>query len=245
MESPDVNALLQVWEGGAGQGSVGRGLLLLSAAGRGDSLTDLARRTIGERDSALLTLREQLFGQRIQCLTSCEACGESIEIDLRTNGIRADCGRPDSTYETEAGGIVVTFRLPNSEDLLAVEQVASGDAAEKQLLTRCVIAARALDSGAAIDAAALPTALVLAVDERMGELDAQAQVVLDMTCPACERRFSAPFDIVAFLWTELERWARAMLREVHLLATAYGWTEREVLALSPTRRQAYLEWIGA
>jgi hypothetical protein len=39
--------------------------------------------------------------------------------------------------------------------------------------------------------------------------------------------------------------ARALLAEVHSLARAYGWTEPEILALSPQRRAAYLEMAGA
>ena len=32
--------------------------------------------------------------------------------------------------------------------------------------------------------------------------------------------------------------------EVHALASAYHWHERDILALSPVRRQAYLELLG-
>ena len=36
-----------------------------------------------------------------------------------------------------------------------------------------------------------------------------------------------------------------LLDEVHQLATAYGWTEAEILALSDTRRAAYLDRVTA
>jgi hypothetical protein len=35
------------------------------------------------------------------------------------------------------------------------------------------------------------------------------------------------------------------LLEVHALASHYGWTEPDVLALPPARRRAYLEMVGA
>jgi hypothetical protein len=38
--------------------------------------------------------------------------------------------------------------------------------------------------------------------------------------------------------------ARSLLAEVHSLARAYGWTESEILALSPQRRSTYLEMVG-
>ncbi len=52
-------------------------------------------------------------------------------------------------------------------------------------------------------------------------------------------------DIGRFLWREVSVAARRMLAEVHLLASAYGWAERDILALCPVRRAAYLELAGA
>jgi hypothetical protein len=35
-----------------------------------------------------------------------------------------------------------------------------------------------------------------------------------------------------------------MVREVHRMASAYGWREADILAMSAFRRQRYLELIG-
>jgi hypothetical protein len=48
---------------------------------------------------------------------------------------------------------------------------------------------------------------------------------------------------VSFFWQELDDWADRVLRDVHELASAYGWPENEILALSPRRRQCYLDLI--
>ena len=53
------------------------------------------------------------------------------------------------------------------------------------------------------------------------------------------------FDIGAFFWSEIDAWAGRILQQVHVLASAYGWSERDVLALSPVRRQLYLGMVGA
>jgi hypothetical protein len=50
---------------------------------------------------------------------------------------------------------------------------------------------------------------------------------------------------MSFFWNEIEAWACRVLHDVHTLAGAYGWSEREVLRLSPTRRQMYLEMVSA
>ena len=47
-------------------------------------------------------------------------------------------------------------------------------------------------------------------------------------------------DVGSFVWAELHAHGRRVLREVDVLARAYGWTEAEVLALGERRRAAYL-----
>ena len=69
----------------------------------------------------------------------------------------------------------------------------------------------------------------------------RADLVIDVACPECGEATRAELDIASYLWTELDAWARDVLLDVHLLATAYGWSEPEILALSPTRRRYYLE----
>jgi hypothetical protein len=91
----------------------------------------------------------------------------------------------------------------------------------------------------------LPEEVVAGIARSMAEADPLADIQLGLTCPACERQWHVVFDILSFLWTEIEVWAWRMLADVHTLARAYGWGEREILSLSPTRRQFYLEMVGA
>ncbi|HEV7239333.1 MAG TPA: phage baseplate protein [Thermoanaerobaculia bacterium] len=116
-----------------------------------------------------------------------------------------------------------SLRLPTTEDLIAIEHMTDLASARAMLLERC---------GASEEAVAL-----------MAEADPQADVQIDADCPACEHRWREPFDIAAFLWTEISVLARRLLLEVHELASAYGWSEREILDLSPARRNAYLEMV--
>ena len=44
----------------------------------------------------------------------------------------------------------------------------------------------------------------------------------------------------AYLWDEIDARARRLLDEVHALARTYCWSEEQILALSETRRRAYL-----
>ncbi len=74
--------------------------------------------------------------------------------------------------------------------------------------------------------------------------DPQANLQFDLECAECGHAWQETFDIVSFFWTELEDLAVRTLQDVHALATAYGWSEDQILALSPTRRALYLSMIG-
>jgi hypothetical protein len=78
------------------------------------------------------------------------------------------------------------------------------------------------------------------VEARLAQLDAALEFGLDFECPACAHKWRSVFDIAGYFWTEIADAAKRLMGEVHELAQAYGWNEREILALSPRRRRAYL-----
>lgn len=246
MRSPTPSELLSVWELGRHQSPVQRGLLLLEAAYPSTPRDTLARLSVGERDNRLLQLRQWAFGPTLGCAVTCPRCEEALEMSFEVADIMLDSpgelGQPLSLTEA---GYQLELRLPNSLDLAAVsEQVDAGEAVAQQagrrlLLERCVLDVRRDGSEASIEE--LPTEVIEAVVERMAEADPQADVQLALTCPGCGHQWHAPFDILSFLWHEIDVWAQRLLRQVHTLARAYGWREADILALSPTRRQFYLE----
>ena len=87
----------------------------------------------------------------------------------------------------------------------------------------------------------LPETVITVLAKYMVECDPQAEVQLDLSCPACGYCWKMMFDIVSFFWSEICAQARRLLREVHTLARAYGWREADILSLSTARRHFYLE----
>ena len=114
-------------------------------------------------------------------------------------------------------------------------------AAEHVLLGRCVTAATGPEGD--VGGSALPPTAREALARAMADADPLAEVLVDVTCPACEAVFVADLDVGAFVWAELRADAQRLLREVDTLARTYGWTEPEVLALDDGRRAAYLELV--
>ena len=139
-------------------------------------------------------------------------------------------------------GYDIRLRLLTSRDLAAAHDA---DPAERRqiLLDRCVVSATR--DGAPATADQLPAEIVDAAARRLAEADRQADTQLAMSCPSCGHQWRAPFDILLFFWAELEAWAGRMLREVHVLASIYGWSERDILSLGPVRRRHYLGMVGA
>lgn len=256
MRDLTVAQWLEVWEHGLSQPAFQRPLLLLAAVYPEQSPESLARLSIGQRDACLLTLRERTFGSSLTSLTACPHCGERAELSFTIADIRATTPVSSADQSSELGielglaGYKVAFRLPNSLDLAAVSSANSVEAARNTLLTRCVLSIQGeskndLSPGEKREKSPLPTnqlpeQVASAIIERMAQLDPQADTQLAMRCPACERPWQATFDIAAFFWSELDVWAQRLLREVHTLALAYGWREADILAMSSTRRQAYL-----
>ena len=231
-------ALLDAWERNLARPLPGRVLALLAAAFPEASVEELAELPIGRRDARLLRLREQLFGPEFTVVTQCPACGEHVESSFCANDIRlADEMVPDGPHSTEIDGYHATFRLPTTQDLLTLTDASM---AHQALLARCLIKASNAN-GEAVMLESVPETVIAAIAARMAAIDAQADIELRLTCPACDHRWPAVFDIASSLWKELHAWALRTLRDVHSLARSYGWSEADVLALSPTRRQVYLE----
>src|SRR5215212_4607648 len=90
--------LLDVWERGLAQPPSRRALLLLAAASPTTSLEALADQSIGQRDAALLTLREWTFGSQLVSLATCPACGATVELGFDVADIRVPSGedRPET-----------------------------------------------------------------------------------------------------------------------------------------------------
>jgi hypothetical protein len=234
--------LLNAWEQGLGRGAAERALILLRLVA-GTSENDPARWPIGQRDACLLDLRESVFGQQVDGIASCPECGVQQEFRLPVSQLRIARPESNAVLALVSGDYQVDFRLPDSLDLCQLEADAGTESDPSlRLLQNCVTSATAGDQRVA--AADLPQDLVQQISEKMAQADPQADVTLSLECPDCSHRWSEPFDIASFLWTELGAWASRTLFDVHQLAAAYGWSEAESLSMSPRRRGFYLEMIA-
>jgi hypothetical protein len=234
--------LLNVWEHGRSQSPVERSLSLLEIAKPESSREALAQFGIGRRDTELLKLRERVFGSRMTGHADCPVCGQQMEMNFAVAELQTTpLLKLRETYTEIFGEYEIGFRLPNSNDLATLVPGEDVVPQKLRLVQRCVVTATCAGKPLATDQ--LPENVVDSLSERMSELDPQGDVQLAFTCPQCSHHWQAPLDIVSFVWSEIHAWAVRLLRDVHVLASSYGWSEADILALSPWRRQAYLEAI--
>ncbi len=238
-----ASALLDAWEHGQLEMPGERALMLLVAAGDpGLRREDLEALTVGARDRHLLALRRDLFGATVDAIVTCPKCAESVDLRFDVDDIIVgDADPSDASVEVETESGTLRVRLPTAGDVAVFQPRADPVQALAALLDRVVMSAGSGPRPSVV----LSTETVELVSRALAAADPQADVSFDVTCPACQEGFEAPFDAVAFVWAELSDWAGRMLGDVHSLALAYGWREQDVLSLSPGRRRFYLEAVGA
>jgi hypothetical protein len=238
-----AGGLLAVWEAAWPLEPIGRAEVLLRAARPDLSPDALASSTVGERDVALLALREATFGHRLAAVATCSACGGGLELELDTREFTRSAEHATAnTAEVVEEGVQVRFRVPTTEDLAAIAPHRDPDQAARDLLERCLLSARREEGDLAADE--LSPTVRAAVAAAMAAADPGADLQLVSTCPACGEAWQGAFDVGSFLWAEIDVCARRLLGEVHVLAAAYSWAEQDILAMSSWRRQIYLEAVG-
>lgn len=233
--------ILRLWERGKRQHPAERALSVLSLASPGVPAGDLADLSIGERDARLLSVREETFGDRLDAYVECPQCGQSLEIRLSTKRLREPEGDPPNggSREFEIDNQYVSVRLPNSHDLLRAAGKNDVRAAREDLLSGCVL--KVERNGDEVALKDLDESVLVEIERRIAAVDPRMETLLELQCPDCRHQWTTLFDIAAFLWSEIRACAQRLMQEVHVLARAYGWSEREILGLSAARRNGYLE----
>ncbi len=205
----------------------------------------VASLTVGDREALLLHLRRLTFGERMQCTLTCPQsdCGELMDLELKVSDLLQP-PNPDPapvyefTVEKDGSRYRILFHLPTGMDQEAAARQAHIDiqTAAEVLLRRCVADVVGEDDNRLV----WSSELLLDLPARMAELDPQAELVLNLTCPVCGEAFSSIFDACAYVMQETGADLNVLYREVHLLALYYHWSETEIMSMNTSKRRRYL-----
>lgn len=234
--------VLEMWERCRGQTPTRSALELLQAAGRGPDEREITALPLGERDRRLLALREELLGETLECRVACPRCREVLELTIAVSDLLDLPAGARESPELRIGELWLRTRLPTSADLLALEDCGDLEEAVCRLVRRLIPEVRR--GGRPIDAGQLRPDELDRVGAALAAADPGAGIELRLSCVGCQHSWHELLDVATFVPAEIEHLARRLLRQVHVLARAYGWREQDILALSPARREAYLELLA-
>jgi hypothetical protein len=228
-------ALLDLWERGLGREGSLQADAMLSAQ------PDAAMLTLGERTRALLQLHTTLFGANVDLVSHCPSCEAIAQFTVDCDALlrQLPASRDAAAHRLELDDIAIEFRLPTAADVAAASDQPTSDAFARHVLERCV--SGCTRSGSPVSVDDVPAHVWDAVSQRMEALDPGAIVSFAVDCPECATHWDAPLDASQLLWQQVRTSAERLILDIDALARAYGWTEREVLSLSPARRAAYLQ----
>ncbi|MFE9018102.1 hypothetical protein ACFYNL_05940 [Streptomyces sp. NPDC007808] len=232
----DSFVLLAAWDEAAEVSPAARVAVLVHRAGLTPDLDTALDLDIGS--CAVLAVRAHVaaFGRHVRCLARCEACAAVLETEFELTERLADAEgaavvQGGKTAQVQA----FTVNAPTARDLLAVAEVPPDDAVAA-LFARCVRHA----DGSPVVSGELSPQLVADVDAAADHLAGFAAAQVCMACSDCGSEVRVALDPGALLWDQVDAAAPLLLSQVAALAAAFGWSERDVLAMTAVRRTAYL-----
>jgi hypothetical protein len=161
------------------------------------------------------------------------SCGEPFDIAIAFAALVEDDATPDAIAVTLADGRHATLRRPTGDDLQAWRGAAWSS---RQDAVATMLAALCVDGNVGPDDED-------AVAEALAAHDPLVAFTVSCACPSCGVAHDQPVDVEGVALARLAARQRAMLREIHALASAYGWSEAAILAIAPERRARYLDLI--
>jgi hypothetical protein len=199
------------------------------------SPVDGAALPVGDLDLLVVARRRDLLGDAFVAEGQCARCAATVDVRFGLAAY-AEHNRPrvprgafpeeDGWWALPRQGISV--RVPTAGDVLAAW---SRDSGRAEFVERCV-------RGEAAPAA------VRAAEKAMASLGPTLRSDVAGTCPECGAGVVLDVDARELCLTELRFLASSVYDDVHLIATAYGWTEDGILDLPSGRRRRYADLIS-
>src|SRR5690349_21578486 len=201
MHALSASDVLYAWEVGRQKHPVDRALLLLALALPSFSPALLSSLTIGQRNRALLLLRQKTLGATATCLARCPNCGEQLEFSLdlpamsptELDALIEPGEHTEPIHSLNVDAYTLNFRVPTCTDIAAIVRAADAQEGRHLLVERCVVRAARDDQPVPVEN--LPEEVLQALSEAVIEHDPLAEVECALVCPECQQPWTTFFDI--------------------------------------------------
>lgn len=204
----------------------------------------LTQLSIGDRDSRLFQLRKWLFGNQMVNLSNCPQCTASMEWELNIDDFlpeKVDELEKPQEFRLKVDNYQLRYRLPNSDDLTNVMNNTVYQENPDKVLEDCILEIKY--RGQDCMKTEFPESVLKRLDEQISKDDPHANITVLLNCGLCPHQWEVSFDILSYLWAEIDNWAKHLLQEVYTLARAFNWSERDILEMSSRRRRLYLQML--
>ena len=219
---------------------------LASVGGQRPSRALVQRLFVADRQFLMRQLAIQLGLDSLWLTPRCSRCGVAFDISVTLSALPAKPAGPGFPYapaRTSQG----TFRVhaPNGEDQEAIVNVDDPAAARRCLAGRCIVERledderRRSTGQPAVDVSALSEEDLSAIDTALESVCPELAVGARAVCPECDAVQEVPVDP----YLCLRRSPSEIYLDVHVLASAYHWSEPQILALPRSRRKRYLSLV--
>ncbi|MCL2626471.1 MAG: hypothetical protein FWD46_06625 [Cystobacterineae bacterium] len=212
--------------------------VVLSIGGEAVVWKQIASLTMADRQWLMLNLAHILQEGGFWLKGYCDGCEQSFDlyIDPRQLPVKV-AGEGFPFTELTLGKHRLLLRLPNGIDQECIAGLDTEEAVA-HLLSACLLS---------VNDASVPEGYVDTLDsdafkkieEALDKVSPYVGTVLATSCPECKR--PQQIEINPYLLSAAKQ--EALLQEVHMLASAYHWSESEILSLSRDRRRFYLKLI--
>lgn len=195
--------------------------------GRVHELSVADRQFLVRQFSGLLGLNE------VWLTAGCGMCGAFFDLHVdqaRLPAKTAGKGFPFAEAKTSAGKL--RFRVPTGADQEAVAAIAEDASAVRALVQRLLVSA----DGDCAAVASLSRRDLKKIEAALEAAAPEVTTLVQAECPECNHVNNVSVDPYLCLETQ----GQTLLTEVHRLASAYHWSETEILALPRKRRRVYL-----
>jgi len=234
--------LLELWSSGAATNAPERARTILCAAYPREVDERLDALPLGEWNAALLRVRRLQFGETFVLIDRCPHCEEPVELRLSADSLQPSLPAhlEPTPRELATAGLTLHYRLLTGSDWRAAmaDHAAAPAEAGVRLLRRSVLKAIRGAESISLDEISNEAWEVLA--GALAEADPWSEILFQLRCPRCERGWDSLLEPGDYVWHEIAGLAQQSLRQVHRLASAYGWTESVILDLPADRRAAYI-----
>lgn len=200
--------------------------------------------TLAGRLQGLIAIAAATVGRYIQIKLGCEAdtCNEQLELnmDLYEFFEQSDITEIDIQVTNKE---VLTLRIPTAND-----QSAWLEASSKELDQLTPFIARSLIksvNGVTPEASwKLSNDWLDKMSASLEQYDQLSYLPLSTQCPECQGKVNFNLDLELCILDILKQTQRELFLQIHLIASSYHWTEKEVVGLSTERRRYYLSQIN-